>query len=78
VYKSQLVIRAMTGPWWLLVRRGGATGTVLFEGTLEEGKTMRFVPRVWVRLGAPWNVAVQRGAHVVGGLATTTPVNITA
>jgi hypothetical protein len=39
---------------------------------------MHFAPRVWVRLGAPWNVDVQRGAHVVRGLPATTPVNITA
>jgi cytoskeleton protein RodZ len=75
---AALVIRANTGPCWLLVRRGGAAGAVLFEGTLDQGRTMRFVPRVWVRLGAPWNVAVQRGVHVVGGLSTTTPVDITA
>lgn len=73
-----LVIRAKSGPCWLLVRRGGPTGVVLFEGTLAPGKSMHFAPRVWVRLGAPWNVDVQRGAHIVRGLPTTTPVNITA
>lgn len=75
---AALVIRAKTGPCWLLVRRGGPAGIVLFEGTLEPGKAMHFVPRVWVRLGAPGNVDVQRGAHVVRGLPATTPVNITA
>jgi cytoskeleton protein RodZ len=73
-----LVIHATNGPCWLLVRRGGSTGAVLYEGTLEPGKTMHFVPRVWVRLGAPWNVAVHRGTHVVAGLPASTPVNITA
>lgn len=75
---AALVIRAKTGPCWLLVRRGGPAGIVLFEGTLEPGKAMHFAPRVWVRLGAPWNVDVQRGAHVVRGLPASTPVNITA
>jgi hypothetical protein len=75
---AALVIRAKAGPCWLLVRRGGPAGIVLFEGTLETGKSMHFAPRVWVRLGAPWNVDVQRGAHVVRGLPATTPVNITA
>ena len=75
---AALVIHATSGPCWLLVRRGGPAGVVLFEGTLEQGKAMRFVPRVWVRLGAPWNVAVHRGAHVVTGLPATVPVNLTA
>ena len=76
--QAALVIRARTGPCWLLVRRGGPAGMVLFEGTLAQGKAMHFVPRVWMRLGAPWNVDVQRGAHVVRDLPATTPVNITA
>jgi Helix-turn-helix domain len=75
---AALVIHATKGPCWLLVRRGGPAGAVLFEGTLEQGNAMRFVPRVWVRLGAPWNVAVHRGAHVVTRLPATVPVNLTA
>ena len=75
---AALVIHATNGPCWLLVRRGGPAGAVLFEGTLEQGKAMRFVPRVWVRLGAPWNVAVHRGAHVVAGLPASVPVNLVA
>jgi hypothetical protein len=78
VVHHSLVIRATSGPCWLLVRRGGPTGAVLYEGTLEQGNAKRFAPRVWVRLGAPGNVTVQRGAHVVSGLPTTTPVNLTA
>ena len=74
---AALVIRATTGPCWLLVRRNGAAGTVLFEGTLEQGQTMRFTPRVWVRLGAPWNVALRRGTHVIRGLPAS-PINLTA
>jgi ribonuclease R len=74
---TALVIRATTGPCWLLVRRNGAAGTVLFEGTLEQGQTMRFTPRVWVRLGAPWNVALRRGTHVIRGLPAS-PINLTA
>jgi cytoskeletal protein RodZ len=76
--RATLVIRATSGPCWLLVRRSGPTGAVLFEGTLEQGRAMRFAPRVWVRLGAPWNVAVHRGAHLFGGLPSSTPVDLTA
>jgi cytoskeletal protein RodZ len=73
-----LVIRAARGPCWLLVRRGGANGPVIYEGTLEQGKAMHFAPRVWVRLGAPWQVDLRRGAHVVTGLPASTPVNLVA
>jgi len=73
-----LVIRATSGPCWLLVRRGGPAGAVLYEGTLEQGNMKSFAPRVWVRLGAPWNVVVRRGAHVVGDVPTSNPINLTA
>jgi cytoskeletal protein RodZ len=73
-----LVIRATSGPCWLLVRRGGPAGAVLYEGTLEQGNVKSFAPRVWVRLGAPWNVVVRRGAHVVGDVPTSNPINLTA
>jgi cytoskeleton protein RodZ len=73
-----LVIRATSGPCWLLVRRGGPAGAVLYEGTLEQGNAKSFAPRVWVRLGAPWNVVVRRGAHVVGLTPTSNPINLTA
>ena len=73
-----LVIRATSGPCWLLVRRGGPGGVVLYEGTLEQGSAKRFAPRVWVRLGAPWNVVVRRGSHVVGSVPTSSPINLMA
>ena len=72
-----LVIRAASGPCWLLVRRGSASGRVLYEGTLEQGKAMSFMPRVWVRLGAPWNIAAHRGPKVIRGLPAT-PVDLVA
>src|SRR5262249_28736953 len=75
---AALVLRAKSGPCWLLVRRGGPAGAVLYEGTLEQGNVKTFVPRVWVRLGAPWNVVVHRGARVVGGSSTSNPINLTA
>jgi len=73
-----LVIHAGRGSCWLLVRRGSANGPVMFQGILGRGSTVRFAARVWVRLGAPWNVSAHRGSHVVGGLTATTPVNLVA
>jgi len=74
-----LVIRAAGGPCWLLVRRASATGTVLYEATLQQGQVVRFrAPRVWVRFGAPWNVTVTRGTRPVHGLSGTGPVDLVA
>jgi hypothetical protein len=74
-----LVIRAVRGDCWLLVRRGVDTGPVLYEATLPEGKSVRFAtPRVWVRFGAPWNVAAERSGRPVRTLpkGTAQPVNL--
>jgi hypothetical protein len=78
VHHYPLVIHAARGACWVLVRRGGAAGPVLYEGVLTQGQSVRFAPKVWVRLGAPGNVAVRRGPHVVGGLPAATPVNLVA
>jgi hypothetical protein len=72
-----LVIHAARGRCWLLVRRGGANGPVMYEGVLDQGQTIRFAARVWVRLGAPWNVTARRGSRVVGRGART-PINLVA
>lgn len=74
---APLVIRATTGPCWVLARRGGATGAVLAERTLQPGESLRFAAKnVWLRLGAPWNVSVQRGAHHASLTGARRPVNI--
>lgn len=72
-----LVVRAVGGPCWVQARRGGPTGAVLAERTLAQRATLRLAtPHVWLRLGAPWNVRVQRGGHVVRTPAGTQPVNV--
>jgi cytoskeleton protein RodZ len=73
----RLVIRAARGNCWLLVRRGGPDGPELYRGTLTRGSVVRFAaPRVWIRLGAPSVVDVQRGTKHVRGLPVD-PVNVT-
>jgi hypothetical protein len=43
---------------WVLVRRMGATGAVLYEGTLTAGKALRFTGRGFrVRFGAASSIA---------------------
>jgi helix-turn-helix protein/uncharacterized protein DUF4115 len=73
-----LVVSAVRGACWVQVRRGGAAGTVVEERLLQQGQTLRVsLPRVWLRLGAPWNVEVRRGPHVLQTHAHGLPVNAT-
>jgi hypothetical protein len=76
----KLVVRAVGGPCWVQARRGGPSGAVLAERTLAAGESLHLsTQHVWLRLGAPWNVRVQRGTHVVlAALAGTRPVNVVA
>jgi cytoskeletal protein RodZ len=71
-----LVIRA-TGPCWVLARRNDTNGGVLAQRTLQPGETLRLTaPHVWLRLGAPWNVTVRRGAHTIHLGAAQQPLNL--
>jgi cytoskeleton protein RodZ len=63
----RIVIAAARGDCWLLVRAGTHDGQILYEGTLRRGNAIRFrKPRLWVRLGAPWNVYLRLDGHTVG------------
>jgi len=48
------------------VRAGSETGRSLYERTLEQGQSVRFSgTRLWIRLGAPWNLdAMLNGKRV--------------
>ena len=57
---EHLVLHAR-GPCWLAIRAGSATGPVLYEATLEPGGRLRYTltpgrSRLWLRIGAPWNL----------------------
>jgi cytoskeleton protein RodZ len=74
-----LVIRAVRGSCWLLVRVGSATGPTIYQQTLPSGRTLRFGlrRRLWIRLGAPWNIDATIGrnpltlpSHISDVLAT--------
>jgi len=73
-----LVTVKATGDCWILARRGSSTGDVLAEQTLHEGDVLRLhASRVWLRLGAPANVQVDRGTHVLRDLPGAEPMNVT-
>jgi cytoskeletal protein RodZ len=67
---TSAVLRAAKGRVWLLIRSGSATGHVLYEGVLEQGKSLPVTlsPQVWLRIGAPWNLQIRMGGRLVGGL----------
>lgn len=48
-------ISATRGRCWLLVRKGGPNGAIVFEGILEQGqaKQFRFASKLWMRMGRP-------------------------
>ena len=62
----RLELRATRGDSYMIVRTGGATGSVLYQGTLERGQRQRFDGKVlWVRLESPANVLVKRNGNRV-------------
>ncbi|HET7571709.1 MAG TPA: RodZ domain-containing protein [Gaiellaceae bacterium] len=70
VTATHAVLAATNGRVWLQVRDGDEAGAVIFEGVLEQGKTLPVTlsPRVWVRIGAPWNLEIRLGGRVLQGL----------
>ena len=76
-HPAALVIRATRGDCWLQIRHGGPNGTLVYEGTLRLGTSMRFAESsLWVRFGAPWNVDAARGAKHVTRLTGNQPVDL--
>ena len=48
----KLALTAARGDCWVSIRAGRATGKLLFEGTLDQGKTLRYVSRrFWLEFG---------------------------
>jgi cytoskeleton protein RodZ len=64
---AKLVLAAASGDCWLQVRAGSAGGELLYEGTLQQGQTQRFVKwrRIWIQLGAPVYLTARLNGHRV-------------
>jgi hypothetical protein len=75
-----LVLVASGGDVWLTVRAGSATGKLLFANTLAAGRRLHFArKRLWVRVGAPWNLTVNAGGkHLPMPLQATGDMLVTA
>jgi cytoskeleton protein RodZ len=71
----RLVVRAKRGPCWLSVHRGSATGSILYQGTLELGQDQLFrARRLWITLDRPENLQMILNGRTrllpVGGVKT--------
>jgi len=69
---ARLAFVAARGPSWLAVHIGSKSGPAVYVRTLGQGQTARFVSRrLWVRIGAPWNVDATLNGRPVALPATT-------
>jgi cytoskeleton protein RodZ len=76
---ARLAFVAARGPSWLAVHVGSAAGPAVYVRTLEPGQTARFVSRrLWVRIGAPWNLDATLNGKAVSLPASTGNVLATA
>jgi cytoskeleton protein RodZ len=74
-----LVLRATQGPCWLSVRQRSEQGRHLFEGTLQPGDSRRFADgSLWIRIGAPWNLAASLAGRRLSLPHTLANVLVTA
>jgi cytoskeleton protein RodZ len=69
---AQLVLHAR-GRCWLSIRADSAVGPVLYEATLEAGGILRYTlamsrPRLWLRIGAPWNLELSLNGKAITAL----------
>jgi cytoskeleton protein RodZ len=57
---ASLSITAAAGPSSVTINKGSATGELLFAGTLERGKSLRFTwRRLWIQAASPENLVVR-------------------
>lgn len=70
---GRLALRARGGDCWVSVRAGSREGRVLYEGLVREGEEVRVAGRrLWIRIGAPWNLEAQLDGKVLRGLPADT------
>ena len=70
---ARLAVTASRGDCWLSVRVGSSDGHVLWQGMLREGSSLRFArKRLWVRMGAPWNLEASLNGRALRGLPADT------
>jgi hypothetical protein len=72
---GRLSVWAARGDSWVVVRRTSATGLVVFEGLLRQGRTLKADGKTfWLRLAAAGNLNVLVNGRRVRGLSGTVDV----
>jgi cytoskeleton protein RodZ len=70
---GRLVLVAAGGDCWLSVRTGSREGRVVYQGMLREGDSLPVAgTRLWIRIGAPWNLEARLNGRALSGLPTDT------
>jgi cytoskeleton protein RodZ len=70
---GRLVLVAAHGDCWLSVHTRSREGRVLYEGMLREGDSLPVAgERLWIRIGAPWNLEGRLNGRVLSSLPTDT------
>ena len=77
---ATLLLTAARGSCWLWIRVGSSSGQTIYEQTLQSGQSARFGLRrpLWIRLGAPWNLAATLGRRPLSLPAQTGDVLVSA
>jgi Domain of unknown function (DUF4115) len=77
---ARLVLRASGGECWVQVRARGASGELLYEGTLLQGQAQRFTKwkKLWLQLGAPAYLKAKLNGHSAGLPTSPAIVVVTA
>jgi Helix-turn-helix domain len=68
---AYLTLKGVGGSSYVAIRRGGASGPVVFQGTIERGETEPFKgKRYWLNVSAPENLVIKVGGKrvTIGGL----------
>jgi cytoskeleton protein RodZ len=75
---AALALTAVRGPCWFIARLGSSVGPVVTEQTLQQGETARFGlgKPLWIRLGAPWNLAAAIGSRSITAALPTLTGNV--
>jgi transcriptional regulator with XRE-family HTH domain len=70
---AHIVLVATRGDCWLSIRAGSRDGRVIDEQLLRKGATLRVAAkRLWIRIGAPWNLEATLNGRVLRDLPTVT------
>jgi cytoskeleton protein RodZ len=70
---AHLTLVAARGDCWLSVHQSSREGRVVYEGLLRMGESVPLTGRrLWIRIGAPWNLEAKLNGRLLTGLPRDT------